>query len=74
MYMDGVLDAVEMLQEHERSMCTMFIAMSYRQGSNVKQVLSSQTVSFTHLWVSKEGILLSSIIKDQFIFRIPRPA
>lgn len=46
MYMDGVLDAVEMLQEHERSMCTMFIAMSYRQGSNVKQVLSKSDSLF----------------------------
>ena len=33
-----------------------------------------QAVSFTHLRVSKQGILFSSIIKDQFIFRIPRPA
>ena len=27
-----------------------------------------------HLWVSKERVLLSSVVENEFIFRVPRPA
>lgn len=56
------------------------INISNRQGSQLLSISYEymtcnelQAISFTHLWVSKQGVLFSSIIKDQFIFRIPWP-